>query len=492
MITGLVFDVQSDEFSDAEQGMANKLGQKLEESRGYLLLHLDYYEGEQVTKHLGISIPENLESIRAVVGWPRLACDALDEKLEVSGFMLPGSSTTDEDLWDIWCYNGMEAESSFAHLDALIYGRGFGIVGTSDTPGMPLITVESPINMHAEFDAASRQVTYALQAYNFMGAECAALYTPTSTVHLVRYTTGGAWELLSRDDHNLGFAPVVMLTNRSKSNDRYGKSEITPEVMSLNDAACRTVLGMEISREFFGAPQRYILGASEEAFQKPDGTAQSAWQTYLGRILALEPNEDGAVPTVGQFTPGDPTVYTTILQDLSKRFAAVTGLPPHMVGYSADNPASAEGINSAEGRLNKRARRKMTVLGCNWRDLMIMALKLSGRVLPEDAHQLKTQWCDPSTPTPADDAMFVGTLVTAGVLPATSSVTLERAGFSPQDIERIGEDHDREQNDAALNNIMGRIAHGQQSSNSASGDSGPPVQGNKPGNQGDTTRYPTT
>ncbi|MBQ1164418.1 hypothetical protein KBZ21_41245, partial [Streptomyces sp. A73] len=39
---------------------------------------------------------------------------------------------------------------------------------------------------------------------------------------------------------------------------------------------------------FYGAPQRYILGASESAFQDAEGNTKSAWETYIGRVLALE------------------------------------------------------------------------------------------------------------------------------------------------------------------------------------------------------------
>ncbi|MBQ1164406.1 hypothetical protein KBZ21_41180, partial [Streptomyces sp. A73] len=42
---------------------------------------------------------------------------------------------------------------------------------------------------------------------------------------------------------------------------------------------------------FYGAPQRYILGASESAFQDAEGNTKSAWETYIGRVLALERDE---------------------------------------------------------------------------------------------------------------------------------------------------------------------------------------------------------
>ncbi|MBQ1163938.1 phage capsid protein, partial [Streptomyces sp. A73] len=81
----------------------------------------------------------------------------------------------------------------------------------------------------------------------------------------------------------------------------------------ITDAACRRLMGMEVASEFYGAPQRYILGASESAFQDAEGNTQRAWETYIGRVLALERDEDGQVPTVGQFTAHDPQTYTKII-----------------------------------------------------------------------------------------------------------------------------------------------------------------------------------
>src|SRR5690606_37117023 len=82
--------------------------------------------------------------------------------------------------------------------------------------------------------------------------------------------------VVERDDHGVGLVPVVQFANRQRVSDRAGRSEITPAVMSITDAACRTLLGMEVSREFFAAPQRYILGASEGAFEDQEGNLVGA------------------------------------------------------------------------------------------------------------------------------------------------------------------------------------------------------------------------
>ncbi|MBQ1163615.1 phage capsid protein, partial [Streptomyces sp. A73] len=85
-----------------------------------------------------------------------------------------------------------------------------------------------------------------------------------------------------------------------------------------------------------GAPQRYILGASESAFLDAEGNTKSAWETYIGRVLALERDEDGPVPTVGQFTAHDPQTNTKIIDLYARIMATQLGLPPHYLGYTTD------------------------------------------------------------------------------------------------------------------------------------------------------------
>ncbi|MBQ1165374.1 phage capsid protein, partial [Streptomyces sp. A73] len=70
------------------------------------------------------------------------------------------------------------------------------------------------------------------------------LYLPDQTIHAVE--EDGGWVVIDRDVHNLGVVPVIRMATRQRTADRVGKSEITPEVMSITDAACRRLMGMEV------------------------------------------------------------------------------------------------------------------------------------------------------------------------------------------------------------------------------------------------------
>ncbi|MFF3998527.1 phage portal protein [Streptomyces cyaneofuscatus] len=447
--------------SDDEIALVQLLRADMMRDRWALQLRDAYFNGEQLVRDLGISIPPQLKGLHTVIGWPRVGVESLEERLDLEAFRWADGRGSSE-LSEIAEANDLFDESSLAHLDALVYGReylavGSGGCGTDDCP--PLITAESPLDMTLMWDARSRMGTAALR-------ECAAdtfiesgpeermlvLYLPDQTVMCLPSESGG-WEVVDRDIHRLGVVPVVRMANRQRTADRVGKSEITPEVMSITDAACRRLMGMEVAAEFFGAPQRYILGASESAFQDAEGNPLDAWATYIGRVLGLERDEDGNVPTVGQFAAHDPTGMTRIIDLYARIMSSQFGLPPHMLGYTTDNPASADAIRSTEAKLVKRSERRIRRFGRAWQDAMRLALWVRDGEPPEASRRIETVWRNPATPTVAAQADATVKLVAAGILPADSDVTLEMAGLSEGQRQRVRADRQRARGTAVLDRL---------------------------------------
>jgi hypothetical protein len=298
------------------------------------------------------------------------------------------------------------------------------------------------------------------------GNECAALYLPDKTLQMTRQasspgliTANGKWELLdSSDYHNLGFIPVVRMANRVRLKNRDGKSEITNEWMNTIDSTCRTLLGMEIGREFFGAPRRYILGASEEQFTKADGSAAGAWDTFMSKIWAVERDENDEIPTVGQFAPSDPATHTKLLDQYAKIMAGEMGVPPHFLGvYSDGNPASADAIRSGYEELTNRATSKQPSFGGAAMSSVRMALLVRDGSIPPNAYRMEADWMDPSPSTPAATADSIAKYVASGAWVATSDVTLKRSGLSAAERERMAQDRATDQGMSLLNELAHSI-----------------------------------
>lgn len=407
-----------------------------------------YYTGQQRLRNIGIAIPPHMAKIDTAMGWPRIVADSLEERLDVQTFRYSNADTGDSYLSELWQANNLDEESQLAHLDAIVYGHSFVVVGTNDAdPSHPLITVESPLYMAMDWDARERRVTAALRVYTDDGLNMCTLYLPDSTVTLELGDNGGL-TVVDRDDHNQHVVPVVRLANRQRIADRHGASEISPEIRAITDACMRTLLGVEVAREFYSAPQRYILGAPESAFQDAQGNPRSAWETYIGRVLALERDEDGNAPTVGQFDPYTPSAYTSVVEMYGKLVIAQTGLPPQYLGLTYENPASADAIRMGEQRLVKRAERRQRAFSGAWESSMRLALQWAGQPV-DPSNPIQTLWRDASTPTLAAQVDATVKLVQAGVIPADSDVTLEMAGFDPATRARIAKDKRRADAQAA-------------------------------------------
>jgi len=434
--------------SEEELGILTMLRSDLLNQRFKLELFDAYFNGEQLVRDLGISIPPQLKTLHTVIGWPRIGVEALEQRLDLEAFRWADGGDS-SDLLEIAEANDWYDEASLGHLDALTYGREYMAVGTGEADGPPLVTFESPLDMTMDWDARLRLARSALRESQGgqLGLGLApedrvvSLYLPTGNVYAVE--TDGGWEVVDRDEHNLGVVTVLRMANRQRTADRVGRSEITPEVMSITDAACRRLMGIEVAAEFFGAPQRYILGASESAFQDAEGNAKSAWDTYIGRVLALERDEDGNVPTVGAFTAHDPSGQTKIIDLYARIMATQLGLPPHMLGYTSDNPASADAIRSSEGMLVKKAERRIRRFSATHREAMRLALWVRDGEPPEKSRRIETVWRNPATPTIAAQTDAAVKMVQAGILPADGDVVLEMAGLTEDQRQRVAAERRR-------------------------------------------------
>lgn len=430
--------------SDDEQSWVRTLSTKLAYLMPSMLVRNDYYEGLQRLQDLGVSIPPQLAGVRTVVDWPRICVDPLVQRCVIDGFRLPDATDVDDELAEHWQANDMDAEAPLAFLDALVYGRGYMIVGSPDVLGdSPIITVESPSNCTMVWDPRTRATRAAYQAYEVEGVFRAVLYLPDVTISMSRELAGAPWQVDDRDEHNFGEVPVVRLANRMRAADREGRSEITPAVMNTTDSACRSLLGMEIAREFYSVPHRYILGATESDFQAPDGTAKSALDMVMSKFLAFERDEEGNAPTVGQFTAFDPSVFTKIVDTHAKLMASYTQYPPDYFGQtSTANPASADAIRVAHDGLNRRGRAVQKQFSNPLRRVQGLVWRFAngGAELPVEMRRMATDWVDVETLMPAatSDALFKQ--VQMGAVPPTSDVTLKRLGYSAVDRARLAQD----------------------------------------------------
>jgi hypothetical protein len=429
--------------SDDERALIIGLSTKLAFLTPFMLLSQQYYDGEQRLANLGVSIPPALAGIRTVVDWPRICIDPLVQRAVVDGFRLPGETDTDSELWEWWQANNLDAEFPLCIQDSLTLGRGYGIVGSPDVPGdAPVITVESPFNLAMNWDPRTKKATAAYQAFEAEGLFRAVLYVPNVTISMSR-TQQTPWVVDDRDGHNLGEVPVVRFPNRQRTADREGRSEITPAIRNTTDAACRTLLGMEIAREFYSVPHRYGLGLAEKDFVNPDGTPKPGIEMVMSKFIAFERDERGDLPQIGQFQAFDPSVFTKIVDKHAMLMSSFTQYPPEYFGQTnTANPASADAIRSSKDGLDRRGKQVQGQASDPAEQMMCLSWRIAnnGDPLPKEMRQLETDWRPVETATPAATSDAIAKQVAEGIIPTTSDVTLARLGYTTVERARLAAD----------------------------------------------------
>ncbi|MGW7359461.1 phage portal protein [Streptomyces sp. NPDC054802] len=424
-----------------------------------------YYEGEQPLSYLAPELQAEMdERIRQVViNWPQLVVDSLEERLDVEGFRFPEEAEADAELWRIWQANRLDSQSHQGHLDAFIARRSYVIVGArEDDPATPLITVESALDVYAEHDPRTGEVAAAVKRWcveheGRSPTDYATLYLPDSTSWWVK-DSAGVWVEdpdQERDDHELGEVPVVPLANKARLKKPGGVSELKA-VIPLSDAACKIATDMMVSAEYHATPRRVAFGFGEEDFQDQQGRPVSAFSRIIGRVWATErrrgSGDDGGADVL-QFPEAQLKNFHDTLNQLAKLVASLAGLPPHFLGYSTENPASADAIRSSESRLVKRAERRQREWGESWERVMRLVLRIRDGAWDPRVLSLETIWRDASTPTVAQKADAAVKLHTAKIVPLRQ--TREDMGYTQAQIARM-----EEQDEAAASSVMQRILAG--------------------------------
>lgn len=420
----------------------NQLRSTLMLSRTQTRLYNEYYEGFHRLAQLGLAIPEELKRFTVSVNWPRVVVDAIEQRLNVTGFRMPGTDAADGGLWNIWQYNNMDERAGFAHTDSLALGRSYVCVGTNeDDAEFPLITVESPSEMTAIRDPRTHRVTGAMRLYGDVTVNGVTfdnrctLYLPNETHWLIR-EDGGEWEdEIDPDVHNLGTPPVVPFINRNRAartNQSIveGVSEMF-DVIPIADSASRSITNLQLAQETVAVPQKYALGVSKGDFVDANGQPLPAWEAYFGSVWA-NGNKDASI---GQLPSADLTNFETTINMYSRLASGVTGLPIEYFGLTTNNPPSADGQRAGETRLIQNAERKQVARGNDWEAVQRLVLRFRDGEWDPDARRMETLWQDAGTPTQAQVTDAVVKEYQSGL--TDWETAQESLGRSPETIGRM-------------------------------------------------------
>lgn len=377
-----------------------------------------------------VTIPPALMSMKTRLAWCQTLVFALEERMELKDVKLPGDDEFTAELRR-WVDDGDLREAlTQAHEESLRTGIGFIVTSAHpDLKDTPLYTAESPSSFYAHVDQRTGKVLWAIRSYkadpsepafNIDGHDRVTVYEPNWTRYYVKHQ--GKWKSdpeIKDVNHKLGEPPVEALINRRSRRNPYGVPE-HKGLWDLQNAAFRSLTGMQVAQEFASIPQKVIMNADEDDFtddvEGPEGEDDekqpvSQAELILRRYLVLTGDA-----SIGEYSAAQLSNFTTALSGVARQASAVSGLPLDFLGISSDaNPASGDAIRGNTDRLVKRALRFLR----GTTPAVVRLIGKSARMIGhsrDDLARIQVLWADPSTSTPsalADAALKMSQIQTS-------------------------------------------------------------------------------
>lgn len=422
-----------------------------------------YYEGKISLRevNLGIALPQGMAGLEIGCAWGAKAVDVLAARSMFDGFV--GMNGEDADEVDALAEaNNLIAEYGKATRDELKYGCTFATLSADPDVGAK-IRFHSPRTAAAEWDGDKGRLAdgFAIMA---MGRDAIPGQQTPTLIYL--YTDDAVWALArhgmrwtaERHPHRMRRPLMEPLVWNGTSDKPFGRSRIKEPIRRLIDGYVRTIANATIGLEFSTAPQKYLLGLTDEQF---DAVTNAKFRQYVGNILAATSNPDtGEKPSFGQLPQGGINPHVEMIRILATQFSAATGLTVTETGVVNDaNPTSSEAILAQSQTLIAAAEQLNEGNGHSMRTIALMALAIANNVTMEELSPEQTDimahFRNPAMPSVAVTADAAIKISSARPAFAQTDTFLEMIGFDQADIRRIRAQEARARGLTILNEEFG-------------------------------------
>jgi hypothetical protein len=358
--------------------------------------------------------------------WADLVIGSVNERLKWESFLLENEDPAD-DLNALWQASDFDEQASEAHAAAMVSGRHFLMIGPGDGD-LPLITSEYESQVAVEIDPRTRQPIAGLKVWcedlDLGGDVLGALYLPGGKCYEFRNTKVerlsyvGDWSKRLEADPRLPSVPFVPMLNKPRRSE--GRSDLVQLKPTL-DAANQFATNLMAAGESHAVSRKWAVGVSEKDFVDSEGKPVDAWVAAMRAVWAV-PHADpkdykGSDPPevkLGQFTASDLANFHNSIKMMAQIASSGYGLPPNYMGYSSDNPPSAESILYSLERLVLRTEDHQGWYGSSYKKANAVAWVIMDKD-PEEIRGHEAKWRSAATPTLASKMDVAVKGVQAGI-----------------------------------------------------------------------------
>ena len=418
-----------------------------------------YYDGKISldSVNLGIALPDGMRGLEIGCSWGAKCVDVLAARSMFDGFVgVQGEPV--EALERIVEGNNLVAQYMPATRDELKLGCTFATLSADPDIGCK-IRFHSPATAAAEWDGVKGRIACGFAIIDTAPDDLRPdewrpslvnFYTDDAVIVLAR--TGEYWTA-ERHPNKMGRPLMEPLIWNATSDKPFGRSRIKEPVRRLIQGYVRTIANATIGLEFSTAPQKYLLGVTDEQY---DALINQKFRQYVGSILASTTNpETGEKPTFGQLTQGNISPHVEMVRILATQFSAATGLTVTDTGVVSEaNPTSSDAILAQSQTLVATAEQLNRGNGNSLRTIALMAQAIARNVtldeLTDEERNVIAHFRNPAMPSVAVTADAAIKIASARQSFAETDTFLEMIGFDQADIRRIRAQEARARGDALI------------------------------------------
>ncbi|HEV7701273.1 MAG TPA: phage portal protein [Pyrinomonadaceae bacterium] len=375
-------------------------------------------------------------------------CDAMRDKLTITGFSVEEASGEKEipkDAWKIWQENRMGVRSRQIHREAVVNGDAYAIVWVDanqkttiypnradsctvfydeETPGKVLWGAKYWVtSANAKGDTFVRlNLFYADRIERYISSKKSSGQLPKKMTAWTEFkpdTSEGEFSI----PNPYGRVPIFHFGNNADIGS-FGHSELS-QAFAPQDALNKSVLDMMVAMEFASFRQRWAAGIEIE--YDADGKAIPPFTAGVERLWTTENPET----KFGDFDATDLEQFLKVKDGFRTDVAMVTGTPLHYFMLTgASFPQSGISIEKLESRFLAKVRDRMEGFGQVWEDLISFALKIENK--PDV--RLFTEWEDPA---PLSEKEQLDNLVVKQELGIPEEQLWIEAGYGEDAIEKM-------------------------------------------------------
>ena len=422
-----------------------------------------YYEGKIPLGevNLGIALPQGMRGLEIGCAWGAKTVDVLAGRSMFDGYVGESGEEAAE-LNEIVKNNNLIAEYPKACRDELMIGCSFATLSADDNIGCR-IRFHSTRSAAAVWDGAKCRIAYGMA---ILDTELKS-DNHSREASLIRLDTDDATWIIRRSDHEwyaekhahkMGRPLMEPIIYNPTSAKPFGQSRIKEPIRRLIQGYVRTVANATIGLEFSTAPQKYLLGITDDQY---DAVVNQKFKQYVGNILASTVNpETDEKPTFGQLQQGNIEPHVQMLRMLATQFSAATGLTVTDTGVVNDaNPTSSDAILAQSQTLVSMAEQLNARNGDALRTIALMAIAITNKTtldkLTDTQKNIVAHFKNPAMPSVAVTADAAIKIASARPEFAGTDTFLEMIGFDQADIRRIKAQEQRERGLQILGEIGG-------------------------------------